>query len=56
MGNNSKIAIQIIWFLAVINFLIGPSLLNWIKSQKLADNPNQTFLQNITLQGKSYID
>lgn len=54
--NDSKIAIHIIWLLAIINFLIGPSVVNWAKSQELAEQPNKALLDNITSEGKSYID
>lgn len=41
--NDSKIAIHIIWLLAIINFLIGPSVVNWAKSQELAEQPNKAY-------------
>jgi|LSQX01.3.fsa_nt_gb hypothetical protein len=54
--NETNIALYIIWFLAIINFLIGPSLVRWIKSQEFVEKPDGVLLDNVTSQGKSYID
>jgi hypothetical protein len=55
-SNNKRIFIYIIWFVAILNFLIGPSLINWITSQQFTQEPNQSLMDNITTEGKSYVD